>query len=371
VTDETPFALVRPPSEEKTDTDGEHLPEEVVMATSALPRHSHLSHSEDVVLALEERGLLDPARHDEAADVLDDLAAGRPPRATTLRRVLAEVAGYVGAAFVLAAVAVFVAPRWLDLSLGTRVGLLVGTAAVLVVAGLALGLTGGGLRSLRAAGGALRRRLVSVALTGAAVAGAAAVTVALADWADNGAASRDAWVGIGGFATLAVLAALGYAVAPTLLGQAAVAVGATLASVSVWETVDSATSAPVAATVMGLGAAWLVLAEGRVWREQLPARLIGAGLVVAGAQLLLVEYASWAYVLTAAAGVLGFVLYATRHAWPYLAMGVLAVTLAVPEALLDWTTGSFGTAAALLGAGVALLISSLVGLRLRRQEAAG
>jgi MFS family permease len=340
------------------------------MATSALPRHSHLSHSEDVVHALEERGLLDPARHHEAADVLDDLTAGRPRRTTTLRRVLAEVAGYVGAAFVVAAVAVFVAPRWLDLSLGTRVGLLVGAAAVLVAAGLALGITGGGLRSLRTAGGALRRRLVSVALTGASVAGAAAVTVLLTDWADSGAPSRDVWIGIGGFATLAVLAAIGYVVAPTLLGQAAVAVGATLSSVSVWETVDAATSAHVAATVMLLGVGWLVLAEARVWREQLPARLIGAALVVGGAQVLLAEYASWAYVLTAAAGVAGFVLYAVRHAWPYLAMGVVAVTLAVPEALLDWTTGSLGTAAALLAAGVTLLIASLVGLRLRRQEPA-
>ncbi len=340
------------------------------MNTSTLPRHSHLAHSEDVVSALEVRGLLDPARHEEAADVLDAMVAGESPRAMTLRRVLAEVAGYVGAAFVVAAVAVFVAPRWLDMSLATRLSLLVGTGLALAVAGVALGVTGGGLRSLRGAAGALRRRLASVLLTGASVAGAAAVVVWLTDWADQGPSSRDAYIGLGGFVTLAVLAAVGYAVAPTLVGQAAVAVGATFGSISVWEVVDDATSLEVGGTVLVLGAAWLALAETGVWREQLPARIIGAVLALGGAQLLLPDHASWAYVTTAAVGVAAFVMYAALRAWPYLALGVVALTLAVSEALLDWTTGSFGTAAALLGAGVTLLVTALVGLRLRRTPGA-
>jgi hypothetical protein len=340
------------------------------MATSTLPRHSHDPHSEDVIHALEERGLIDPARHEEAAGVLEAMSAGESPHITTLRRVLAEVAGYVGAAFVVAAVAVFVAPRWLDMSLATRVGLLVGTALVLVAAGLAVGVTGDGIRSLRASAGALRRRLASVLLTGAAVAGASAVVVYLVDWAERGPSSREPYAAAVGFLVLAVLAGLGYVVAPTLIGQAAVAVGLVVGSISTWEVVDEVTTARVAGTVMILGAGWLVLAETRLWREQLPARLIGAALVVGGAQVLLPEHASWAYVLTATVGVAGFVLYAATRAWPYLAMGVVAVTLAVPEALLDWTTGSFGTAAALLGAGVALLVSSLVGLRMRRTQSA-
>lgn len=336
------------------------------MNTSTLPRHSHLAHSEDVVSALEAQGLLDPARHEEAAGVLDAMAAGESPRALTLRRVLAEVAGYVGAAFVVAAVAVFVAPRWLDMALGTRLGLLAGTAVVLTAAGLVLVAGGGGPRRVRAPEGAVRRRLASVLLTGASVAGAAAVVVWLTDWAEQGASSRDPYIGFGGFLTLAVLAAVGYAVAPTLVGQAAVAVGATLASISVWEVVDDTTSLEVGLTVLLLGAAWLVLAEARVWREQLPARLFGSVLMLAGAQIPLADHAAWAYVITAAVGAVGFVLYAALRAWPYLALGVVAVTLAVPEALLDWTTGSLGTAVALLGAGVTLLVTSLVGLRLRR-----
>ncbi|MEZ5097095.1 MAG: hypothetical protein R2731_13925 [Nocardioides sp.] len=285
----------------------------------------------------------------------------------TLRRLLAEVAGYVRAAFVVAAVAVFVAPRWLDLSLTTRIGLLVGSAALLIAAGFALGITGGGLRSLRTTAGALRRRLASVLLTGASVAGAAAVLVYLIDWADRGPTSREDYIGMGGFLTLAVLAALGYAVAPTLLGQSAVAVGAVYGSIFNWEALDHSTSVRIALTLLVLGVGWLALAETRVWREQLPARLVGAGLTLAGAQGLLDQHPSWAYVVTFLLGVAGFTAYTIRRAWPYLALGVVAVTLAVPEALLDWTTGTVGTALALLGAGVTLLVASLVGLRLRRQ----
>lgn len=337
------------------------------MNTQTLPRHSHRPHSEDVVHALEVRGLIDPARHEEAADVLDRMAEGRSVQSATLRRLLAEVAGYVGAAFVVAAVVVFFAPRWLDMSLTTRISLLVGTAVLLVGAALALGVTGGGLRTLRTAAGALRRRLASVLMTGAAVAGASAVIVYLIDWADRGPTSREDYIGMGGFLTLAVLAAVGYAVAPTLLGQAAVAIGLAYGSIFTWEALDRATSARIASTLLVLGLAWLLLAETRVWREQLPARLFGAVLLVGGAQALLDQHASWSYVVTALVGVAGFVLYAVRRAWPYLAMGVVALTLAVPEALLDWTSGTFGTALALLGAGVTLLVASLVGLRLRRQ----
>ena len=61
---------------------------------------------------------------------------------------------------------------------------------------------------------------------------------------------------------------------------------------------------------------------------------------------------------------IGFAVYVAKRAWPYLLAGVAGVTLAVPEALLDWTEGSLGTAGVLLVAGVTLLGASLLGLRL-------
>jgi len=46
---------------------------------------------------------------------------------------------------------------------------------------------------------------------------------------------------------------------------------------------------------------------------------------------------------------------------------VVAVTLAVPQALLDWAGDSLGPAGLLLAAGLTLLVTSLLGLRLRQE----
>ena len=71
----------------------------------------------------------------------------------------------------------------------------------------------------------------------------------------------------------------------------------------------------------------------------------------AGAQAQLASDDMWVgYVLTFAVGAVGFLLYLTRRAWAYLVLGVMGVTVAVPEALIDWTEGTLGTAAALLAA---------------------
>ena len=66
-----------------------------------------------------------------------------------------------------------------------------------------------------------------------------------------------------------------------------------------------------------------------------------------------------------------FAVYVVRPAWPYLALGVVAVTLVVPEALLDWTDNDLGPAGAMLVTGMTLLAASLLGFRLRRDVGSG
>ena len=68
--------------------------------------------------------------------------------------------------------------------------------------------------------------------------------------------------------------------------------------------------------------------------------------------------------IAAVVAAVGFAVYIVRRAWPYLLAGVAGLTLAVPEALLDWTEGSLGTAGVRLVAGVTLLGASWLGLRL-------
>ncbi len=337
------------------------------MSAATHPERLRQPRTEEVLSALEHHGLLDPAKHKEAAEVVDRVGSDRSAEQATLRRVLAEVAGYVGAAFVAAAIAVFFAPRWLDIPLAGRIGLLTGAAVILAAAGVMVGVTGEGLRSLRTTEGALRRRLASVLFTGAAVGGAAAVVVYLIDRVGDDEATKGSFIGMGGALTLLVLAAIGYALAPTLLGQATIAAAAGYAVMFTWDSFGDVTALRVGLSFLAIGIVWVALAESRIWRELLAARLIGSVFLLIGAQAFLDAHAWLAYTSTVLVGIAGFALYVLRHAWPYLALGVVAVTLAVPEALLDWTEGSLGTAAALLAAGVTLLGASLVGMRLRRE----
>lgn len=92
-------------------------------------------------------------------------------------------------------------------------------------------------------------------------------------------------------------------------------------------------------------------------------------LVVIGAQFpAFDEEARWlGYLLLALVAVAAFAVYLARRAWPYLAMGVVAITLVVPQALLEWTDSAVGPAGALLATGVTLLGASLLGLRLRKE----
>jgi hypothetical protein len=326
-----------------------------------------------LVSALVDAQLVDPARRDEAATVVDRVLGGQSTRTPALKRRLAELAGYVGGAFVVSAAAIFLTAQWDDLSTGQQVGLLAGIAVLLAGTALALGIAAdGGLAAARQGLEPVRRRLTGVLLTGAAASAAGAVGL----WVDDAFAGDGTWPGIIGFGTLAVLSLVGYLVAPTVVGQLGVAAGA-VALVAV--VVDELQGDSVAAglLVLGVGVAWLVATELGLWRETASARVIGSVLAVVGAQLPVFDFdgSRWvAYLLLSLVAAAAFATYVVRPAWPYLAAGVIAVTLVVPEALIDWTDNSLGPAGALLAAGGALLVASLVGFRLRKEvgeESAG
>jgi MFS family permease len=344
------------------------------MTTQQVPRagEGRDSRSGRLVDALVDRGIVSPEFHDEAVDVVEHELSEHVVEPTSLRRRLAELAGYVGAALVVAAGALFVADQWMDLTVGQQVGLLAGITVVLFGAGVAVGVTGGGFAALRADVAPVRRRLGSVLFTGGAVAAAATVVVWLADVVERqGTVEDEPWVGVAGTVTLIVLALVGYLLAHSLVGQAAVAVGLAYAVPLTLASVAEIEPIPLGLGYLAVGVLWLVLAERRVWREMVPARIIGAIFVVVGAQIPVTSDLAWlGYLLTLLVAVAGFAMYVVRRAWPYLAVGVVGVTLAVPEALLDWTEGSLGTAGVLLVAGVTLLGASLLGLRLRQEVTA-
>jgi hypothetical protein len=283
---------------------------------------------------------------------------------------LPEIAGYLGAAFVTAAVVLLVAREWADLALGARVGLLAAVSVLLLGSAAVLVRLGGGVAAVRSPDQVVRRRLASTLATGGAVAGAGAVLVGMLELADQPGDLRDGTlVGVAAGGTLLVLALVGYLISPSLLGQAAAAFGATYTTLFLAQAIDLEEPWWTGAALVPLGAVWLLLAERRWWDEVLAARGFGLTLALFGAQSTLMdgEHDLVGYVLTGAVAVAGFGLYVALRAWPYLAAGVVALTLLVPEVVLDLTDGSsLGTGLALLAAGITLLGSALLGMRLHR-----
>jgi hypothetical protein len=318
-----------------------------------------------VVTALVHAGLLDASRSSDAervvSTVLTPVGAPAPP----LRRRMAEIAGYVGAAFVVGAAGLFFASEWGSLSQGEQGGILVAIAAVLAAAAVTLVVTGGGVRRLTEPTQEVRRRLGSVLFTGAAGAAGFAAAV-LVD--DRSAYTDDSLAVLLGAVVALAVALVGYRVAPSVVGELGTAVAAVTAIPSGLDVLGSAEGLTTGGLVLLLGVVWLLLAERGVWREDESARVLGVTLAVIGAQIPVSDDHGWvAYVATAAVGVATFGMYVVRPAWPYLAAGVVAMTLAVPEALSDWTDGSLGSAGVLLVTGVTLLVAALAGLRLRQE----
>lgn len=332
---------------------------------TAHPQTVRDSRTAPLVSALVDARLIDPARREEAMSVVERALHAQSTSMGSLKKRFAELAGYLGAAFVVSAATIFAVSQWDHLSQPQQGGLLGGIAVLLAGAGLALGLlTPAGVAGVRRGEEPVRRRLMGVLLTGAA--GSAAGAVGL--WVDHAFPTHETQVGLAGFGTLAVLSLLGYVVAPSVVGQLGVVTGA-VALVTVLVDEFQGDSVAAGLSILCLGVLWLLATERGLWREVASARGIGCALVLIGAQLPVFEFdqTRWvAYVATALVAVAAFMVYVARPAWPYLATGVIAVTLVVPEALIDWTENALGPAGGLLVAGVTLLVTSLLGFRLRK-----
>jgi len=312
-----------------------------------------------VVGSLVDAGLVDAERRAEAERVVASALARPAPTSGALGRRMAELAGYLGGVFVVGAMVLFFANTWDSISRAGRVGFLAGIAVVLGVVVGALVVTGGGRSGIRATDQSVRCRLASVLAAAAAASAGFAVGIAT-----DG--HHEVFFG----ALVAVVVALAaYLIVPTVITQLAI-VGAFLVAVpAALDLADSSGTTAIGLLYLLVGLVWLAIAELRGWRENGSARVIGCALVVFGAQLPLFDSEVTGYVVTGVAGLAAFGGYALRPQLPYLAAGVVALTLAVPEAASDLAEGSLGAAGALLAAGATLLVASLVGLRLRREVA--
>ena len=340
---------------------------------SARPEETSTDRLTAALDRLVERGVLDRV---QAGAVMTEYAGlPGPPRPEGLRRRLGEIAGYLGASFVVGATLLFLGEEWDELGKMGRFSILASMAVILFASGLAVrsGAVRPGDGRWGRAGDSVRRRLSSTLLTGAAAAVGFATFVALDGTAPDRPASDSAWVA----ASVAALAVVivGYLLARSALGQLGTAVAAFVAYSSIANLLDADSADAFGYGMLALGVIWVVLA----WRRLVTERRFALGIAVTfgllGAQLVVLGRSDTdnfiGYALTALVAALCFAAYARIREWVVLAGGVVGATLVVPEFLYDVTDGSLGASGVMLVAGVTLLAGSLAGLRIRRSPDAG
>lgn len=326
----------------------------------------------EIFAALVADGTLQPQQaetvHEALEPVLSHVEA--PARLTVraaIRRHAAEVAGYVGAVFVGLSAVLFLAQSWDDVGQTVRIMMLAGVALVVGVAGAAVARSRS--TQLSAESTDARRRVA-----GTLLAACAAVT-SLTAWAalqqpDGGIAPRHlVLVPLAGL----VVAVLGYALAPTALGQLAVLVAllGSLFMTGPLLDLDSLTFLGVAFVLVGAG--WFALVHHEVVREATLGYALAGVVAVLGAQMagmlsgdpdLALRMLS--IVLTAAVAAALLIGYATATAWPLLATGVLAASIAAVQMLDEWFGDTLGVPGMLFASGLILLLASIAGLRIGR-----
>jgi hypothetical protein len=292
---------------------------------------------------------------DQAASVKAVLWTPSTKRVVNPTSVLIEVAGYLGGGLMLGGAALLLAVNWERMSERDTVSILIGYAVALVVAGI---LVAGGphrIIGLRRGEAPVRRRLVSVLF--ALSAGPAAMAAGVAADSEEVLAA-----GLVGF----VVAVAGYALLPTVPGMLMTAAMSALAVGGGIEAVDRPPDLLVTYAYVGLGLAWGVVAAIGLVQPRHIGYAIGAGITIVGAQLALgPDREPVAYGLTFGAAVLCFLVYWLERATALLAFGVVAATIAVPEAVSHLTNDALSGPYILLLTGAVLVAASALGLWVR------
>ncbi|MBB2913015.1 hypothetical protein FHS43_004310 [Streptosporangium becharense] len=283
-----------------------------------------------------------------------DGAGGRAP--------WSEIVAYVGGGLVLAGAAAFLGLGWDRMDQPARITVL----AVITV--LLLGTAAGLGRAARSATGrtAVVEGRVAATLAALGAVAAAFCTGSAVGGPDGLESYREAVSGAAGLA----VAVAGYTLLPTAVGLltcGALAV-TTVAGLVAELAADSSTAVFGGFAYVALGALIVTLAlTGRLVPRDLGTGM-GAAVALGGGQWpLLWDGGALGYWLTAAVALACLALYARERTWVLLVSGVAGLTLAVPEAVWDWTDGAVGGAVVLVLAGAVLLTASGVGVVLHRR----
>ena len=314
-----------------------------------------------------------------------DLRADHPGKPNPWTAVLAEVGGYVGAAFVVAAAVALVGPEWDNFTTAGRAAVLAVPAALLLIAAIVIAAGAPGTWRFRSAattdhsasagreGKAHRRsgvdevasapirRLISalVLAGGGLLGGATAVLIQDPD--------GQRWVSL----VPLLVWGVGYLLCrgPVLHLGSAAALSWTVLSVI---DVDLDDRFPLSGLVLVLvGAGWIALARYRLIEEQALAIIVAGVMAFTGGEIAAAsEYEGLGYLLLGLLAVAGLGGYLRTHELNALGVGAITLAVVVPQVVIDYTEGSLGAAGGLLVSGLSVVAVSALATRLRRNGSA-
>ena len=266
------------------------------------------------------------------------------------KSVLAEIAGYLGGAFVVIAVTIVTARQWEAFTELQR-GILFGALAIAL---FALALFIGTSTAVKSRLAGLLFGLSAASTTG---------TLAIID------PNRDA-------PTIAFLAGtaialLGYYFVQTFVGHVVLFGYIFITGIMALSDLmpDGAGMAIyVGSYFLVLGGAWTFFTY-RNYVDRLLGYIFGGATLFIATQVLFIDAEHWlAYLsMIAVAGTTAW-LYLRVHAWPLVLTTVLTTTVGVGEFVAETLGGSLGSALGLFAAGAALVTSSLLALRNKREN---
>ena len=270
--------------------------------------------------------------------------------ADSRKSVLAEIAGYLGGAFVVIAVTIVTARQWVAFTELQR-GILFGALAITLFA----------LGTFVGTSTAVKSRLAGL-LFGLA-AGSTTGTLAIVD------PNRDA-------PTLAFLAGtaialLGYYIVQTFVGHVVLYGYIFVTGIMALSDLipdGAGMQLFVGGYLLALGGAWIYFTY-RKYLDGVLGYFFGGGTLFIATQVLFIQSAHLISYLSmvAVAGATAW-LYLRVHAWPLVLTAVLTTTVGVGEFVAETLGGSLGAALGLFAAGTALVTSSLLALRNKREN---
>ena len=266
------------------------------------------------------------------------------------KSVLAEIAGYLGGAFVVIAVTIVTARQWEAFTELQR-GILFGTLAIALFT----------LGTFVGTSTAVRSRLSGV-LFGLS---AASTTGTLAIFGPSSDAPTIA------FLAGTAVALIGYYIVQSFVGHVVLYGYIFITGIMALSDLmpdGSGMAIYVGTYFLVLGGAWTFFTY-RNYVDRLLGYIFGGGTLFIATQVLFIDAEHWLSYLSMIAVASGTAwLYLRVHAWPLVLTAVSTTTVGVGEFVAETLGGSLGAALGLFAAGAALVTSSLLALRNKREN---